>query len=115
MTEEAAKRLIDFEEEGEEPQLIEIIDGQKVANAAVTLDGTWPWQRKGHSSKIGVVLVVSVRTGEVLDYEVLNLVCHECQCHEKELPKINYKVSSGEMESAGGCILEINKKVKFEI
>ena len=119
LMEEAAKRLIDLTEEEEEPQLMEMINGQKVANVAVTLDGTW--QRRGHSSKIGVVLVISVRTGEVLDYEVLSMVCHECQYHEKEDREseeyqkwfsshkencqINYKGSSGEMESTGGCMI----------
>ena len=34
------------------------------------------WQKWGHSSKIGVVFVISVRTGEVLDYIVKTLVCH---------------------------------------
>ena len=121
LMEDAAKRLIDFEEEEEEPQLMEMIDGQKVANAAVTLDRTWPWQRRRHSSKIGVVLVVSVRTREVLDYEVLSLVCLECQYHEKEDLRsegyqrwlsshkencqINYKGSNGEIESKGECMI----------
>ena len=46
-------------------------DGQMYANVAVTVDGMW--QKRGHSSKVGVVFVISVLTGEVLDYEtVLN-------------------------------------------
>ena len=66
------------------------------------------------------MVVISVRTGEVLDYEVLSMVCHECQYHEKEYREceeyqiwfssliknrqISYKGSSGEMESTGGCM-----------
>lgn len=42
------------------------IGSNGVAEVAVTVDGTW--QRRGHSSKIGVILVISVDTGEVLDY-----------------------------------------------
>ena len=41
---------------------------QPVANVAVTVDGTG--QKRGHSSKIGVVFVISVDTGEILDYSV---------------------------------------------
>ncbi|CAH3114455.1 unnamed protein product, partial [Pocillopora meandrina] len=37
---------------------------------------------KGHSSKIGVVFVISVATGEILDYEVKSLVCYECRARE---------------------------------
>ena len=38
------------------------------------VDGTW--QKRGHTSKIGVVFVICVQTGEVLDYSVKCLVCH---------------------------------------
>ena len=51
-----------------------------MAKVAVTVDGTW--QKRGHSSKIGVVFVISVATGEILDYEVKSLICHECQARE---------------------------------
>ena len=34
------------------------IDGHAVAKVAVTIDGTW--QKRGHSSKIGVIFAVSV-------------------------------------------------------
>ena len=44
---------------------VEFIDIVRDFNC--TADGTW--QRWGHSSKIGVVFVISVRTGEVLDYK----------------------------------------------
>ena len=73
---DAAKRLWekvsiewpdDVEEEGEE----------KVAHVSVTVDGTL--QKRGNSSKIGVVFVISVETGEILDYEVKSLFCHGCK------------------------------------
>ena len=50
--------------------------GGIIANVAVTVDGTW--QKRGPTSKIGIVFVLSVETGEVLDYEVKSLICHEC-------------------------------------
>ena len=52
----------------------------KLAHVAVTVDGTW--QRRCHSSKTGVVFVISVRTGEILDYVVKTLFCHECVAHK---------------------------------
>ena len=52
----------------------------EVAEVAVTVDGTW--QKRGHSSKIGVVFIISVLTGEILDYEVKSLICHECRAHD---------------------------------
>ena len=47
-----------------------------VADVAVTVDGIW--QKRGHTSKIGVIFIISVLTGEVLDFLVKSLVCHEC-------------------------------------
>ena len=45
----------------EEPENIECDkDGNSIAHAAVTVEGTS--QKQGHSSKIGVVFVISVRT-----------------------------------------------------
>ena len=90
-------------------------DGRIFANVAVTVDGTW--QKRGHSSKIGVVFVISVLTGEILDFEVKSLFCHACQqkstldrnskeykdwmaVHEKDCC-CNFEGSSGEMEVKG--------------
>ena len=89
------------------------INYQKATKVAVSRDGTW--QKRGHSSKIGV-FAVSVRT-EVLDYEVKSLICRECSSHEhcdKQSPdylawkeshrrhcEVNHQGSSEEMESLG--------------
>ena len=48
----------------EDPNQIE--DGEDIiACVSVTVDGTC--QKRGHSSKLGVVFVISVDTGEILD------------------------------------------------
>ena len=112
---EAAERLCNRVME-EEPDNCEVAeDGRILANVAVTVDGTW--QKRGHSSKIGVVLVVSVLTGEILDFEVKSLFCHACQqrstldrnskqyidwmaVHKKDCC-CNFEGSSGEMEVKG--------------
>ena len=72
---EASPRLINITEK-ENKEMIEINDdSHKLAKVAVTIDGTW--QKRGYSSKKGIVFVTSVRTGEVLDFELLSLECHQ--------------------------------------
>ena len=46
----------------------------------VTLDGTW--QKRGYSSLIGVIVVISWKTGQVLDREVLSKHCSACSVRE---------------------------------
>ena len=116
---DAANRLKEIIER-EEPSKIHIDDsGNKIADVGVTVDGTW--QKRGHVSKIGVVFVMAIRTGEVLDYVVKSLSCHECRCHERDNKstaeyklwhenhmkscEINHSGSSGEMEASGACEL----------
>jgi hypothetical protein len=50
------------------PNDIEMDGGEMIANVSLTVDGTS--QKRGYSSKIGVVFVISVEMGEILDYEV---------------------------------------------
>ena len=90
-------------------------NGVVLADVAVTQDGTW--QKRGHTSKNGVVFVISVRTGEVLDYTVKTLFCKACSSHEmddkesdeykkwfenhKDICTINHEGSSDLMETSG--------------
>ena len=65
---EAAERLVEIVK-SESPDKIENRpDGKYVTDVSVTVDGTW--QRRGHDYKTGVIFVISVRTGEILDYVV---------------------------------------------
>ena len=74
---EAAKRLHKKVLE-EEPEICEVDQNEGMfPNVAVTVNGTW--QKLGHSSNMGVVSVISVLTGELLDFEVRSLLCHGCQ------------------------------------
>ena len=70
LMQDAAKQLIDLVET-KSPDCIETVDDERVANVAMTVDGTW--QKRGYSSKTGVVFVISVLTGLILDYEVKSL------------------------------------------
>ncbi|CAB3986304.1 Hypothetical predicted protein [Paramuricea clavata] len=47
-----------------------------VLDVAVTFDGTWA--KRGFTLLTGVVFVISVDSGEVLDYHVLSKVCQIC-------------------------------------
>ena len=98
---------------------VDIVDGGKeLVNVAVTVDGTW--QKRGHTSKVGVVFVASVDTGEVLDFEVLSHICQTCTWHKNHLSvhefekwfekhrdscEVNHKGSSGDMENKGAILI----------
>lgn len=110
---DAAERLI-HKVSIEQPDDIEQDGENIIAHVAVTVDGTW--QKRGHSSKIGVVFVISVDTGEILDCEVKSLFCQQCQVHghqnqdseeykewkksHKEKCEINHHGSAEDMEAA---------------
>jgi len=111
---EAAKRLSSLVSTEDEDSVVEI-NGRNVTKVAVSIDGTW--QKRGHSSKIGVVFAVSVATGEILDYEVKSLLCKQCaskdhsdkhspeylawkESHQRHC-QVNHVGSSEEMESLG--------------
>ena len=96
------------------PDLVDVEpDGTQVARVAVTLDGTW--QKRGHSSKHGVVFLIAVDSREVLDYCVKTIYCHESTIHQnddknsekykdwyvnhKNSCSINHHGSSGAMEA----------------
>ena len=77
---DAAKHLFDITKK-EEPENVVMTEYGELAHILVTVDGTW--QRRGHNSKNGVVFVLSVETGEVLDFVVKSIVCQECTMHDK--------------------------------
>ena len=81
----------------------------------VTCDATW--QKQGHQSLYGVMVVASLETGQVLDIEVLSKWCKDCHAKRHLHPTstefldwwdehqgictINYSGSSGAMEVVG--------------
>ena len=46
---------------------------EDICDFAASCDGTW--QRRDYTSLNGLVTVISVDTGKVIDYEVLNKMC----------------------------------------
>ncbi|GFX93821.1 uncharacterized protein TNCV_1589971 [Trichonephila clavipes] len=73
-------------------------DGKR--DLAVAVDGSW--QKRGFSSKNGLVTVTSVYTGKVIDVEVFSKYCI-CPNKTKHLQscKRNFEGYSGKMEVAG--------------
>ena len=57
-------------------------DGGKAVPVGVTVDRTWQ-KRYGFNSLLGVVFIISVDTGEVLDYEIKCKHCFECTARSK--------------------------------
>ena len=49
---------------------------------SVSIDGTWQ-KRYGFNSLLGAVFIISIETGEVLDYEVKCKYCFECKSRGK--------------------------------
>ena len=54
----------------------------EVIHTIVTVDGTW--QKQGHSSLFGVIVVISWKMGQVLDREVLSKHCTQCSIRESK-------------------------------
>ena len=59
-----------------------------VVDEDISLDGTW--QKKGHSSKNGVVTAISASTGKCLDYHVMSKSCKGFQTWSKRQDDPNY-------------------------
>jgi len=79
----------------------------QILNTAVSVDGSCQ-KRYGHNSLNGLVYIISIETGRVLDYVVKTKVCHVCKSNpnaddnwKKEHAKvccINHTGSAGSME-----------------
>ena len=85
-------------------------DEDQILNVAVSVDGSWQ-KRHGFNSLLGMVFLISVETGQVLDYAVKSLFCHTCkknpnatQAWKNNHAKtcmVNHSGSSGAMEKQG--------------
>ena len=60
-------------------------DGGKIFNVSVSVDSSWQ-KRHGFNSLLGIVFLLSVDTGQVLDYSIKCLFCHECKKNPNVTP-----------------------------
>ncbi len=84
------------------------VKGAHGSEIPVSCDGTW--QRRGFSSKNGVVTVKSVNglSKKIIDNETLTNYCHGCSVQsEGHVCQKNHVGSAGGMETAGpkGCTI----------
>lgn len=92
-------------------------DEDGVLNISISIDGTW--QKRGRTSHNGVVTVIELFTGLILDFVALSNYCKVCEAgpnpdsreyrdwkrkHEPNCQK-NIDCSSGAMEAKGAVIL----------
>ncbi|GFU64164.1 uncharacterized protein TNCV_3745321 [Trichonephila clavipes] len=78
-----------------------VIEKEHNKNIAIALDGTW--QKRGHTSKNGVVTATSLDNGKVIEFECLSKYCFECKSTNKTCDnyQVNYHGFSAGMESEG--------------
>ena len=82
-------------------------DNNSAVDAAVSFDGTWA--KRGFTSLTGVVFVISVDTGEVLDYHVISKSCQKCSL-KKSKCKSDEEFEEWEIEHvfSGECDINFN-------
>ena len=85
-------------------------DASEIKDIAVSCDGSW--SKRGFTSKYGVVSVIHLDTGFVIDYETLSKYCKICESHKddddeswfeehKDVCQKNFDGSSPAMEAEG--------------
>ena len=70
-----------------------ISDSNGCYHISVTIDGTWQ-KRYGFSFLSGVIFLMSVLTGEIIDYVVRSKVCLECQDQCIDLYHLKYTLQT---------------------
>ncbi|GFV16866.1 uncharacterized protein TNCV_3363631 [Trichonephila clavipes] len=52
------------------------LKNQEIIDVSVSYDGTW--QKRGHTSNLGLGIIIDILSGLVLDFEVLSKYCQNC-------------------------------------
>ena len=86
-------------------------DDEACVDVGVSCDGSW--HRRGFSSLVGTTAVISLETGQVLDYEILNKVCYECR-HWKNVPDTDPKKQAWAERHTQLCVLSITLDLLLE-
>ena len=76
---------------------------ETVLDIAVSFDGTWA--KRGHTSLFGIVFVISVDTGEVLDYHVLSKFCKSCSVWEAKADDDPFKYAEWKISHTSDCTM----------
>nr|XP_042913580.1 uncharacterized protein LOC122273614 [Parasteatoda tepidariorum] len=99
---------------------VDSVNTTDILDISVSYDGTW--QKRGHTSNLGMGIIIDVLTGLVLDYEILSKYCQDCtvtasdlgaasaefsiwqSAHQDECEK-NFEGSSGSMEMHAAYVM----------
>ena len=79
------------------------VTDETVLDIAVSFDGTWG--KRGHTSLFGIVFVIFVDTGEVLDYHVLLKFCKSCSVWEAKKNDDPFKYAEWKISHASDCTM----------
>lgn len=82
-----------------DPSLI----GKAIIEIAVSIDGSW--QKRGHVSLYGIVIIIDILTGLVVDFEILSKFCQLCAISAIELGEDTpeYQIWMAGHVKAGEC------------
>ena len=81
-----------------------------VVDIGVSFDKTWA--KRGFTSQTGVVFVISLDTGKVLDYHCLSKLCQKCSLRKSKSLKIG-KQSTLHQENVTLILKEVHQQYKL--
>ena len=55
---------------------------ERTGSRDLTVSGDGTWQKRGHTSKNGVVTLIGVKSGKAIDTEVLSTSCQVCNLYK---------------------------------
>ena len=78
---------------------------ETVLDIAVSFDGTWA--KRGHTSLFDIMFVISVDTGEVLNYHVLSKFCKSCSVWEAKKDDDPFKYAEWKISDTSDCTMNV--------
>ncbi|GFU38783.1 uncharacterized protein TNCV_2891611 [Trichonephila clavipes] len=76
---EVKKKMLEMSREAAREAHVKVdasLKNQEIIDVSVSYDGTW--QKRGHTSNLGLGIIIDILSGLVLDFEVLSKYCHNC-------------------------------------
>ncbi|GFU84609.1 uncharacterized protein TNCV_1686621 [Trichonephila clavipes] len=76
---EVKKKMLEMSRQAAREAHVKVVaslKNQKIIDVSVSYDGTW--QKRGHTSNLGLGIIIDILSGLVLDFEVLSKYCHNC-------------------------------------
>jgi hypothetical protein len=84
-----------------------------VVDVAVSFDGTWA--KRGFTSLVGIVFVISVDTGKVLDYHCLSKVCQKSSLKKSKCIDDDLKFQEWQVKHLASGECDINFKGSYQL